>query len=151
MYIWTVVFFLSNCSYRLVNVQFSPSVRNQIYDVITNKEKIMDEWVNSKNSENSKRVKTPLFEQNDRKLYEWFISVLSKIVGPILQTEANTYIYSWNFIFFLPFHGGKLFITETFFDPKLFHYKEVLLYYIIVSITIISVSQLPPVHFGVSR
>lgn len=51
----------------------------------------MDEWVNSKNSGKSKRVKTPSFEQIDQKLYEWFASVCSKnlpISGPIIQTEA---------------------------------------------------------------
>jgi len=65
--------------------------KTQVYDAIKNKEKIMDEWVNSKNSGKSKRLKTPSFEQIDQKLYEWFISVRSKnlpISGPILQTEA---------------------------------------------------------------
>ncbi|XP_025205101.1 tigger transposable element-derived protein 6-like [Metopolophium dirhodum] len=65
--------------------------KTQVYDAIKNKEKIMDDWVNSKNSGKSKRVKNPLFEQIDQKLYEWFNSVRSKnlpISGPILQTEA---------------------------------------------------------------
>jgi len=65
--------------------------KTQVYDAIKNKEKIMDEWVNSKNSGKSKRVKTPSFEQIDQKLYEWFVSVRSKnlpISGPIIQTEA---------------------------------------------------------------
>ncbi|KAL4152706.1 hypothetical protein QTP88_000539 [Uroleucon formosanum] len=65
--------------------------KTQIYYAIKNKEKIMDEWVNSKNSGKSKRVKTPSFEQIDQKLYEWFVSVRSKnlpISGPIIQTEA---------------------------------------------------------------
>ncbi|KAE9528589.1 hypothetical protein AGLY_012164 [Aphis glycines] len=65
--------------------------KTQVYDAIKNKDKIMDEWVNSKNSGKSKRVKTPSFEQIDQKLYEWFVSVRSKnlpISGPIIQTEA---------------------------------------------------------------
>ncbi|KAL4126215.1 hypothetical protein QTP88_010441 [Uroleucon formosanum] len=65
--------------------------KTQVYDAIKNKENIMDEWVNSKNSGKSKRVKTPSFEQIDEKLYEWFVSVRSKnlpISGPIIQTEA---------------------------------------------------------------
>ncbi|VVC34849.1 Homeobox domain-like,HTH CenpB-type DNA-binding domain [Cinara cedri] len=59
--------------------------------MIKNKEKIMDEWVNNKNSGKNKRLKTPSFEQIDQKLYKWFISVRSKnlpISGPILQIEA---------------------------------------------------------------
>ncbi|XP_025407826.1 tigger transposable element-derived protein 6-like [Sipha flava] len=66
-------------------------LKTQVYDAIKNKEKIMDEWVNSKNSGKSKRVKTPSFEQIDQKLYEWFVSVRSKnlpISGPIIQTKA---------------------------------------------------------------
>ncbi|KAL4132599.1 hypothetical protein QTP88_009723 [Uroleucon formosanum] len=65
--------------------------KTQVYDAIKIKEKIMDEWVNSKNSGKSKRVKTSSFEQIDQKLYEWFVSVRSKnlpISGPIIQTEA---------------------------------------------------------------
>jgi hypothetical protein len=40
--------------------------KTQVYDTTKNKEKIMDEWVNSKNSGKSKRVKTPSFEQIDQ-------------------------------------------------------------------------------------
>jgi len=37
--------------------------KTQVYDVIKNREKIMDEWVNSKNSEKSIIVKLPHFNK----------------------------------------------------------------------------------------
>lgn len=39
----------------------------------------MDEWVNSKNSGKSKRLKTPSYEQIDQKLYEWLSAFGEKI------------------------------------------------------------------------
>lgn len=65
--------------------------KTQIYDILKNKDKIMDEWLKGTNSRVIRVGKITGNEEINETVWEWFVSARAKgmpISGPIIQAEA---------------------------------------------------------------
>ena len=65
--------------------------KTQIYDILKNKIKIQDEWVNGRAGHVKRITKSTDYDEIIYAIFEWFVSARSKgipISGPLIQTEA---------------------------------------------------------------